>query len=197
MAKGLGITVEEEHLPGLHLLSQVRPHSAVAHLDVDRCGQHIKGQVGLFFTDSPPEEVTEWFDDFHPPDFARAGIKSPKTIVVPAGPVMQHHSDPPEAMPHNEEPQLRKLGLTTRMNRGVPTLDVPHKICEQGKKLTPEQSQLLKLLGYKTVEFKVKLLGRWEKETGNVIMEPAVDEGDSRAGESDNEDGDNGESVSD
>lgn len=26
MAKGLGNTVEEEHLPGLHLLSQVRPH---------------------------------------------------------------------------------------------------------------------------------------------------------------------------
>ena len=62
------------------------------------------------------------------------------------------------------------------MNRGVPTLDVPHKICEQGKTLTPEQSQLLKLLGYKTVEFKIKLLGRWEKETGSVIIEPATEE---------------------
>ena len=96
-------------------------------------------------------------------------------------------------MPHNEEPQLRKLGLTTRLNRGVPTLDVPHKICEQGKKLTPEQSQLLKLLGYKTVVFNVKLLGQWEKETGNVTMEPvteedlSVDEGDD-GGEEDGED---------
>ena len=26
MAKGLGNTIEEEHLPGLHLLSQVRIH---------------------------------------------------------------------------------------------------------------------------------------------------------------------------
>ena len=120
--------------------------------------------------------MTAWFDDFHPPDFARAGIQAPKTVIIPAGPVTQHHSDPPEAMPHNEEPQLRKLGLTTRMNRGVPTLDVPHKICEQGKTLTPEQSQLLKLLGYKTVEFKIKLLGRWEKETGSVIIEPATEE---------------------
>jgi len=84
MAKGLGNTTEEEHLPGLHLLSQ-----------------HIKGQVGLFFTDSPPDEVTAWFDDFHPPDFARAGIRSPKTITVPVGPIIQHHSDPPEPMPHN------------------------------------------------------------------------------------------------
>jgi mRNA turnover protein 4 len=99
-------------------------------------------------------------------------------------------------MPHNEEPQLRKLGLTTRMNRGVPTLDVPHKICEQGKKLTPEQSQLLKLLGHKTVEFKVKLLGRWEKETGNVIIEPVV-VGDPPAGESDDGGGDDSEEMSD
>ena len=62
------------------------------------------------------------------------------------------------------------------MNRGVPTLDVPYKICEQGKILTPEQSQLLKLLGYKTVAFKIKLLGQWEKETGNVTTEPATEE---------------------
>lgn len=83
------------------------------------------------------------------------------------------------------------------MNRGVPTLDVPHKICEEGKILTPEQSQLLKLLGYKTVEFKVKLLGRWEKETGNVTMEPVADEDDPPADESDDEVGDGGEDMSD
>ena len=83
------------------------------------------------------------------------------------------------------------------MNRGVPTLDVPHKICEQGKKLTPEQSQLLKLLGYKTVQFKVKLLGRWEKETGNVIMEPVADEDDLPADESNGEAGDDPEAMSD
>ena len=79
------------------------------------------------------------------------------------------------------------------MNRGIPTLDVPHKICEQGKKLTPEQSQLLKLLGYKTVEFKIKLLGRWEKEAGNVIMVPTTEEDppadDSGDGDGDDDDG--------
>ena len=79
------------------------------------------------------------------------------------------------------------------MNRGVPTLDVPHKICEQGKKLTPEQSQLLKLLGHKTVEFKIKLLGRWDKETGNVIVEPVAEEEEPPADGSDDE----GENMSD
>jgi len=159
MAKGLGTTVEEEHQPGLSKLAR-----------------HIKGQVGLFFTDTPPDEVIAWFADFHPPDFARSGIRAPKTIILPAGPVMQHHSDPPEPMPHNEEPQLRKLGLTTTMKRGVPTLDNPHKICEKGKKLTPEQSQLLKLVGEKTVEFQVKLRGRWDKETSEVTMGPDSEE---------------------
>ena len=83
------------------------------------------------------------------------------------------------------------------MNRGVPTLDVPHKICEQGKKLTPEQSQLLKLLGHKTVEFKIKLLGRWEKETGNLIVEPRTGEEDRSGAESEDEGGDDGEDTSD
>lgn len=83
------------------------------------------------------------------------------------------------------------------MNRGVPTLDVPHKICKQGKELTPEQSQLLKLLGYKTVEFKVKLLGRWDKETGNVTMEPVVDEDDPPADKSADEVEEDGEDMSD
>lgn len=82
------------------------------------------------------------------------------------------------------------------MNRGIPTLDVPHKICEQGKRLTPEQSQLLKLLGYKTVEFKVKLLGRWEKETGKVVMQPVIDEDDLPADESGDEVGEDIEDTS-
>ena len=60
------------------------------------------------------------------------------------------------------------------MKKGVPTLENPHRVCEKGKKLTSEQAQLLKLVGEKTVEFRVTLTGRWDKETGNVIMGPGV-----------------------
>ncbi|KAF9642968.1 hypothetical protein BDM02DRAFT_1775157 [Thelephora ganbajun] len=91
---------------------------------------------------------------------------------------------------------LRKVGLTARMNRGVPTPDVPHKICEQGKKHTPEQSQLVKLLGCKTVEFEIKLLGRWEKEAGDVMMEPTT-ENESQTNDSDGESEGDGEDTSD
>lgn len=82
---------------------------------------------------------------------------------------MQHHSDPPEPFPHNEEPQLRKLGLSTKMERGVPTLTVEHVLCKKGKALTAEQAQLLKLIGIKMVEFRVRLLARWNADTGQVV----------------------------
>lgn len=89
---------------------------------------------------------------------------------------MRHHSDPPEPFPHNEEPQLRKLGLTTVMRKGVPTLENPHKLCEQGKVLTAEQTQLLKLIGETMVEFRVGLRSRWDSVTGNVeeVTDPGV-----------------------
>ena len=54
------------------------------------------------------------------------------------------------------------------MDRGVPTLDVPHTVCEKGKKLTPEQTQLLKLVGIKMVTFRVGLRARWDAATGEV-----------------------------
>lgn len=153
MAKALGTTPEEEHRMGLHKLAQ-----------------QVKGQVGLFFTDSPPEEVVAWFADFQQPDFARTGNRATRTVILPAGPVMQQHSDPPEPFPHNEEPQLRKLGLNTSMKRGVPTLDVPHTVCEKGRALSGEQAQLLKLVGIKMVTFKVGLRARWEAANGEVIQ---------------------------
>lgn len=120
------------------------------------------------FTDSEPQEVIDWFADFQRPDFGRAGNQASRTVVIPAGPVMRTHSDPPEPFPHNEEPQLRKLGLTTRLDRGVPTLDAPHKICERGKELTAEQAQLLKLIGERMVMFRVGLLCHYDSATGET-----------------------------
>jgi mRNA turnover protein 4 len=132
--------------------------------------QQIQGQIGVLFTDTEPDEVIAWFADFQQPDFARAGNIASRTVVLPAGPVMRNHSDPPEPFPHNEEPQLRKLGLSTSMNKGVPTLHNPHKLCEKGKPLTSEQAQLLKLIGEKMVVFRVSLISRWCAATGEVVQ---------------------------
>jgi len=56
------------------------------------------------------------------------------------------------------------------MVKGVPTLQVPHKVCEKGKLLTAEQAQLLKLIGHKMVEFRVGLMARWDSESGEVVQ---------------------------
>lgn len=149
------------------------------------------------FTNSPPEEVTAWFDDFHPPDFARSGNKAPETYILPAGPVMQHHSTPPEPFPHNEEPQLRKLGLHTRMVRGVPTLDNPHTVCEKGKVLTPEQAQLLKLVGVKMIEFRVALRARWTAADGEVVQIDGQELSEDAEGVDDDEGGDGEDAMTD
>lgn len=126
--------------------------------------------MGLLFTDTEPQEVIEWFADFQQPDYARAGNIASRTVTLPVGPVLRHHSDPPEPFPHNEEPQLRKLGLTTSLTKGIPTLTAPHQLCQKGKILTSEQAQLLKLTGLKMVTFRVRLLSRWDATSGNVVQ---------------------------
>lgn len=55
------------------------------------------------------------------------------------------------------------------MVKGVPTLTVPHKLCSKGKPLTSEQAQLLKLIGERMVEFRVRLRARWDSTTGDVV----------------------------
>lgn len=130
----------------------------------------MKGQVGLLFTNTTPKETVDWFLDFQQPEFARTGNVASKTVTLPVGPIMRQYSDEPEPFPHNEEPQLRKLGLTTYLDKGVPSLRTPHKICDAGKVLTAEQAQLLKLIGIRMVYFKVGLIARWDKASGSITV---------------------------
>ncbi|KAH8825248.1 hypothetical protein DL96DRAFT_1670417 [Flagelloscypha sp. PMI_526] len=154
MAKALGTTGVEEFLPGLSGM-----------------GSAIHGQVGLLLTSTKPPEVLEWFKTFSLPDFPRSPAPSPITLTLEPGPVTQRHSDPPEPFPHSSEPELRKLGLNTKLVRGVPTLESSQTVCKKGEALTSEQAQLIKLIGLKCVEFKVVLQGRWEKESAKCVWQ--------------------------
>ncbi|KDQ15022.1 hypothetical protein BOTBODRAFT_65689 [Botryobasidium botryosum FD-172 SS1] len=159
MAKALGTTDAEEYKPGIHKLAQ-----------------RIKGPVGIFFTDYSPQEVIDWFASYQKPDFARSGNVARKEVVLPAGPILQYN-DPSSPFPSSMDPQLRKLGLTTKLVRGVPSLDVPHIICKKGDKLTSEQAQLLKLIGEQMATFKIRLIGRWCEADGWVEVEGEGAEG--------------------
>ena len=127
MRKALGSTVEDEYRQGSH-----------------KIGTALTGDVGLLFTNSEPAVVIDWFKDFTRPDFARTGNVAPQAVVIPVGPIMMSDT----VAPHSIEPQLRKLGMATKLVKGVPTLDVEHTICKKGETLEPNQVNLLKLFGH-------------------------------------------------
>lgn len=102
----------------------------------------MKGNIGLLFTTSSPFIVKDWFDSYTQPDYARTGTIAARTVVIPPGPV---ELEPGHVAPHSLEPQLRKLGMPTKLNKGVPTLENEYEICKEGQVLKPDQVNLLKL----------------------------------------------------
>ena len=123
MAKALGTSADQEYKQN---------SSAIA--------AECKGHVGLLFTNSSPFVVCDWLAAFTKPDYARTGNPASRDVVIPAGPVMIDD----EVASHALEPQLRKLGMPTRLTKGVPTLENEYAICKEGQILTPNQVNLLK-----------------------------------------------------
>ena len=86
MAYALGSDPEHEHMPGLSKLATVsKQKSDMRRSSFYAFHQHLKDQVGLFFTDWDPQEVLDWFKDFQKPDFARAGNIASREVTLPAG----------------------------------------------------------------------------------------------------------------
>lgn len=91
----LGTAPEEEHRRGLALLARVSNDFIINRTTEAQSLviQQIKGKVGLLFTDTEPQEVIKWFKDFHQPDFTQPGKRASHSVVLPADPVTQYHSD--------------------------------------------------------------------------------------------------------
>ncbi|XP_063906779.1 mRNA turnover protein 4 homolog [Zophobas morio] len=138
---GLGRNKEEEVGDDLHKIS--------------KC---LKGQCALLFTDSPKDEVLEWFSSYSCEDFARSGCTVGKTIQLSEGPLKK--------FPHSMEPYLRQLGLPTKLEKGVVTLIKDYEVCKKGTVLSPEQAKILEYLGHRLATFKLDLRAGWVKGTG-------------------------------
>ncbi|XP_053257005.1 mRNA turnover protein 4 homolog [Podarcis raffonei] len=136
--------------------------------NLHQVSKHLRGEVGLLFTNRTKEEVAEWFSQFKENDFARAGNKATFTVNLDMGPL--------EQFPHSMEPQLRQLGLPTALKKGVVTLISDYEVCKEGSILTPEQARILKLFGYTMAEFKVTIRSVWNAETGD--FEQLAEEGE-------------------
>ncbi|XP_023213657.1 mRNA turnover protein 4 homolog [Centruroides sculpturatus] len=97
-----------------------------------------------------------WFDTFYVTDFARAGSIAEETVTLDKGPLKQFS--------HSLEPHLRKLGMPTSLQKGVVTLIKDFQVCKEGDVLSPEQAQILKLLGNHTVQFKMLVHSIWTND---------------------------------
>lgn len=150
MAKALGQTPSEAIAPG-----------------IDELSRFLTGTVGLLLTNRPAPAVLSYFSSLAPVDFARAGVRATRDFSVPAGVVYATAGEVPQEhdvpLEHTIEPELRKLGMPTRMVKGRVVLgDVegegePYVVCKEGDMLDSRQTRLLKLFGVCLSEFKVQV----------------------------------------
>ncbi|KAI1724318.1 ribosomal protein l10 domain-containing protein [Ditylenchus destructor] len=117
------------------------PEDEIAN-DVHKVSNMLKGECCLMFTNESITDIKKYFKAFAEDDFARAGTTIDQTVTLPKGLLKN--------MPGSLEPQLRKLGLPTQLEKGEIGLSRDYSICKAGDILTPEQTALLKQFDIKT-----------------------------------------------
>lgn len=159
MAVALGLTSATEPFLGTSLLSP-----------------HLNGEVGLIFSPRSPTEMIAYFASFSPSDYARSGTIASRSFSIPPGIVHSRAGEIPEEedvpIAHSIEPNLRKLGVPTKLVKGKVILESeePFVVCTEGQKLGSGQTSLLKMFGVTMAEFKIGVKAWWERETGQVTM---------------------------
>ncbi|KAK6078367.1 ribosomal protein L10 [Seiridium cupressi] len=173
MTRALGKTPEEAILDNIH-----------------RLAPHMNGAVGLLLTNREPGAVIEYLSSLNFADFARAGTVASRGFTIPAGHVMSTGGEVPAEhdvpMGHTIEPELRRLGMPTRMVRGKIMLGEEdgsgegYVVCKEGEVLDSRQTRLLKLFSVCLSEFAVHVRAYWTAASGEVtVVEPeAGAEGD-------------------
>ncbi len=134
--------------------------------------------MGLLFTNRTPEAIISYFENLAPVDFARAGAVAPRSFTVPTGVVYSTGGEVPAEhdvpVTHTLEPELRKLGMPTRMVKGKVVLGdekgegEPYQVCKEGEVLDSRQTRLLKLFSVCLSEFRVEMLAYWTSASGEV-----------------------------
>jgi len=139
----------------------------------------LKGQRGLLFTNSTKDEVTKWFESYADVDFARTGCTAEREVILKEG---------IEQFTHSMEPQLRQLGLPTKLVKGVVTLTKDFVVCKEGDALKPEQARILKLLGHQMAEFKIHVTALWSNDGTFEFFEDMENSGLAKGGDDDGDD---------
>ncbi|KAI1267277.1 ribosomal protein L10-domain-containing protein [Xylariaceae sp. FL1019] len=176
MARALGHTPEDSYAENIYKLTP-----------------YLKGTVGLLFTNRTPEALLTYLHDVAQMDFARAGVTASREFVIPrgtlystAGQIAEEEDTP---LGHTVEPELRRLGVPTRMVKGKVVLEEApegaseedkrgHVVCRLGDVLDSRQTRLLKMFGVYMSEFRVRVLAYWSAATTDVTEVNAAEDGD-------------------
>lgn len=169
MALGLGTCESTEADKGLHKLTE-----------------RITGQCGLLFTDHGKEKVLDWFENYSAMEYARSGHVAPETVIIPEG--------PQDEFCHSIEPHIRKLGMPSKLEKGVVSLYKDYTVCKKGQILTPEQAKILKLIAQPIATFRLTIKCHWAK---GGSFEAFVEEKPKKAADSNATDSGRGEDVED
>jgi len=170
MQHALGMSPQNECQDGIHKLA-------------DR----IAGHAAILFTDTPVVKVREYFEEHQPAEFARAGAIATETVVLPPGP------DVLANQPHSIEAHLRAIGLPTQLQNGKVVLLGKHTVCKEGKEITADQAQVLKLIDKKLAKFSMTILAKWTRENGEFekfkeLEDDDMDDDDEEGEEEEDED---------
>ena len=142
------------------------------HTTLSALPQHLIGEVGLLFSPHTPTTILPHFATYHPSSYARSGTIASRCFTLPAGTLYTRGGEIPTEddtpLQHSVEPNLRKLGLPTRLVKGKVVLDEPFEVCKEGEVLGSGQTGLLKMFGVAIAEFEVKVKAVWERGTGAV-----------------------------
>lgn len=157
MQKALGKSAEEECAQNIHTLTN-----------------YMNGDIGLLMTDEEPQVVTDYFETFVQTDFARAGLVSPITFVVPEGIVYsrggQIAAEDDVPMVHSLESTVRQLGMPTQLKNGKVILGGDYTVCKEGDVLDGRQTRLLKQFGVACASFKVVPVAYYDKNAESVTV---------------------------
>lgn len=134
----------------------------------------------MLFTERKKEDVLEWAKNYSAVEYARGGFKATETVILPEGPM--------EDFSHAIEPHLRKLGMPTKLEKGIVALYKSYTVCADGKVLTPEQARILKLIAKPMAEFRLTIKCGWNKADGFESFVNQEDSGNEEGGDDDDND---------
>ena len=135
---------------------------------MDLLGKNLRGNSGLFFSDKEPTSVIKYFDEYSCPYFPTPGFIAKESVVLKRGLPKEL-----KGIPSSMEEQFRQIGLKLKLDATNWYLLEDFDVCVEGKEITPNQTKLMRILGLRIDEFKIKI-GSYNTKTGDYKLVDAV-----------------------